>query len=40
MQMVLSTYKDGVKKFEEAKVFKVTGADAVPFGEIRVPKGL
>jgi hypothetical protein len=40
MQMVLSTYKNGEKKFEEARIFKVAGADSVPFGEIRVPKGL
>ncbi len=39
MQMVLSTYKNGVKKFEEVKIFKVAGADTVPFGEVRAPKG-
>lgn len=38
MQMVLLTYKGGAKKFAEAKLFKVTGANTVPFGEVRALK--
>ena len=32
------TYKDGVTKFEEAKTFKVLGADNVSFGDVHPPK--